>query len=199
MIFAESSARLILVLHTAFAVGCVGASTHLVIWLRPYRHRKFSKMRAVRRFAWISVALYACAFLGGNLIYPTYKTRVRAQFLEDPSAVTRAAANRAEAAARIEALYGERDGAEPIAAPTERPAEIAAKLARWFDTKEHWVALGFALAIAVAVILSGWKPRSETAVLGPVVFWLAFASAASAWLGAIVGVVVSSYRAVGGL
>lgn len=203
MVFAEASARLILVLHTIASVACVGAATHLVLWLRPYRRGSFPRARAVRRFAWLSVALYAAAFIGGNLIYPTYKVRVRAQYLEDPSAVTRDAARQKEAARRVERLFGAPQPMAPeepaLAPPTEKPAQTTAKIARWFDTKEHWVALGFALALAVAFMLAAWKPTQETKALGPVVFWLAFSSAASAWFAAIVGVVVSSFRAVGSL
>ena len=204
MIFAESSARLLLVLHTVCAVACVGASTHLVVWLRGYRRGQFTRVKAVRKFAWLSLGLYALTFLGGNLIYPTYKVRVRAQFLEDPGEIVREVAARKTAAARTERLYGSGEllgGATPIAAPTELPARRAAKMARWFDTKEHWIALGFALSLGLAFILAAWKPKSDprSEVLGPMVFWLAVGAAGAAWLGAIIGVLVSSFRAVGSL
>ncbi len=139
MIFAESSARFLLVLHTVFAVACVGASTHLVIWLRGYRRGQFTRVRAVKRFAWISLALYAVTFFGGNLIYPTYKVRVRGQFLDDPTAIVRELAARQKADARslkqaVPPFGAQEPGAhQPIASSTmpvtEVPVRRTAKMA----------------------------------------------------------------------
>ncbi len=210
MIFAESSARFLLILHTVFAVACVGASTHLVIWLRGYRRGQFTRVRAVRRFAWLSLTLYAITFLGGNVIYPTYKVRVRGQFLDDPVSIVREVTVRQKADARslkLAALPHEQlprehtDSPMPAVPATETPVRRTAKMARWFDTKEHWVALGFALTVGLTLMLAAWKPRHDpsSAVLGPIVFWLAVSSAGVAWLAAIIGVLVSSFRAIGSL
>ena len=200
MVFGESVARLLLIAHTAVAVACVGASTHLVLWLRSWRRGKFDRVRATRRFAAISAALYIATALVGNLLYPAYKVSVRAQFLDNPSEVTREADARSRARERIESVYG--DGADRPAAvaPTEGPARTAAKMARWFDVKEHWVVFGAILALALALILYGWNPKRDGGeALGPIVFWMAVAASGAAWFAAIVGVAVSSFRAVGAL
>lgn len=200
MVFGESVARLLLVAHTAMAVACVGASTHLVLWLRGWRRGRCDRVRAVRRFAALSAGLYVATLLVGNLLYPTYKVRVRAQFLDNPSEITREVEARARAARRVEEIYGSGEPATEAEPPTEQPARTGAKLARWFDVKEHWVVFGAILAIAVALIVRGWNPRREaSAPLGAMVFWLAVGASGAAWLAALVGVVVSSYRAVGGL
>jgi hypothetical protein len=201
VVFGEGSARLLLLAHTVLAVGCVAASTHLVVWMRRWRKGEFTRVRAVRRFAWIALALWAATFALGNLAYPSYRVSVRAQFLDNPSEVTREAAARAEARRKLETFYGDRVPGEASAVekPSEGPARRAAKISRWFDVKEHWVSLGLALTLGLALMLTAWDPRRETAVLGPIAFWLATAAAGAAWLGAIIGLVVSSYRAVGPL
>lgn len=202
MVFGESVARLLLIAHTAVAVACVGASTHLVLWLRRWRRGRFDRVRATRRFAVLSASLYLVTAVVGNLLYPTYKVSVRAQFLDNPSEITREVEARDRARQRVEAVFGP-GGAERTgdAVPTEGPAKTGARMARWFDVKEHWVVFGAIIALAVALILRAWDPRREPggAALGPIVFWMAVAASAVAWLAAIIGVSVSSYRAVGGL
>jgi hypothetical protein len=200
LVFGESVARLLLIAHTAVAVACVGASTHLVLWLRRWRRGQFDRVRAVRRFAAISAALYLVTAIVGNLLYPTYKVSVRVQFLDNPSEITREVEARQLARQRVESVYS--DGAATPAAtgPTEGPAKTGAKMARWFDIKEHWVVFGAILALAAALILFAWNPKKDGGdALGQVVFWMAVAASATAWLAAIIGVSVSSYRAVGGL
>ena len=200
MVFAESIARWLLVAHTAAAVACVGVSTHLALWLRSWRRGRHNRVRAVRRFAILTAGLYALTLVIGNLLYPTYKVRVRAELLDNPSEITREAEARARAARRVETLYGPGAREVELAPPTEGPARRGAKMARWFDVKEHWVVFGGILSLAIALIVTGWDPRADPeAPLGPLLFWMAVGSAGAAWLAAIIGVVVSSYRAVGGL
>ena len=74
----DAAARWVLVLHTALGVACVGAATHLVLWLRHYLRGQHGRRRAVVRFAWIVLALQVGAFVAGNVMYPTYKVEVRA-------------------------------------------------------------------------------------------------------------------------
>ena len=174
----ESHARLLLVLHAILGAATVAASTHLVVWLRGYLKGKAQRRRGVRRFAWISLCLFASTFVVGNLGYPIYKVRVRTGYLENPPAVEASMA-----------------GAEPAA--VQERYNRTARMARWFDVKEHWVALGLALTVACLVILRRWEPTGEAAAVAPLVFGMALTAAATAWFAAIVGLLVSSYRAVG--
>lgn len=200
MVFGESVARLLLVAHTAVAVACVGATTHLVLWLRSWRRGQPERVRAVRRFATLSALLYVITLVGGNLIYPTYKVRVRVAFFDNPSELTREAEARARASRRVESLYGPGDGDVAVAPPTEQPARTGARMSRWFDVKEHWVAFGAILAVAAALIARVWNPkRDPSPPLGALLFWIAAGACAASWTGAIIGVVVSSFRAVGSL
>jgi uncharacterized membrane protein HdeD (DUF308 family) len=68
-------------------------------------------------------------------------------------------------------------------------------MARWFDVKEHWVALGLFAALALAGILVFWTPAEGSAVRS-VVVGLAAITMGTAWLAAIIGVLVASWRAV---
>jgi hypothetical protein len=174
----EAQARLLLVLHAILGAGTVATSTHLVVWLRGYLRGKPQRRRAVRRFAWISLVLFGLTFLVGNLGYPIYKVRVRTGYLENPPAV--------EAAM---------PGAEP--AEVEAHFDRTANIARWFDVKEHWVSLGLMLTLACALILRRWEPIGEAAVIAPLVVGMAATAAATAWLAAIIGLLTSSYRAIG--
>ena len=174
----EAQARFLLILHAILGAATVAASTHLAIWLRGYLRGKPQRKRAVKRFAWISLVLFALTFVVGNLGYPIYKVRVRTGYLENPPAV--------EAAMM---------GAEPAA--VQARYDRTANMARWFDVKEHWVALGLMLTLACLVILRRWEPVGEAAAIAPVVVGMAVTAAATAWLAAIVGLVTSSYRALG--
>ncbi len=189
----ETAARWLLVLHTALGAATVAAATHLVVWMRGYRRGDFARHRAVRKFAWIVVALFGGAFVAGNAMYPTYKVEVRAAFLEDASAITGDAELRAREARRVAV----REGAVPsVAAPTPELVHRAAAAARWFDMKEYWLVLGLAVAAAVALIAALWDPREGGAVIAPLVLALATIAAATAWLGAIIGVMTAAWRAV---
>lgn len=72
-----------------------------------------------------------------------------------------------------------------------------AKVARWFDVKEHWVALGTIMSLGCAALLWRWNPREHGRAIASVAFLMACAAALAAWFGAVVGVVVTSYRAIG--
>ena len=169
----EAQARFLLVLHAILGAATVATSTHLVVWLRGYLRGKPQRRRAVRRFAWISLVLFALTYLVGNLGYPIYKVKVRTGYLENPPAV--------EAAM---------PGAEP--AEVEAHFDRTVNIARWFDVKEHWVSLGLMLTLACVVILRRWEPSGEAADIAPLVVGMAATAAATAWLAAIIGLVTSS-------
>jgi len=182
------AARALLVLHTAIGVAAVASGTHLVIWLRRYV-RGADNRRAVLKFAWWFFALQLGAFTLGVTMYPTYKVEIRAAYLENQPAIA------AEQAARDHAL-----GAVEKSSAREQPATAdlvkrAAKAARWFDVKEHWIALGLLISAGVLLVLSMWRPEDGPAI-SPIVLAMATIAAGTTWLGAIIGVLTAAWRAV---
>lgn len=168
---APAAARWLLVLHTGLGVAAVATGTHLVVWLRRYLRGERSR-RSVVKFAAIFVALQAAAFCAGNVMYPTYRVEVRAAYLENPRAL---------------AAEGE---------TSEEHVRSAAQVARWFDVKEHWIALGLLASAAVLLILAFWDPARDGAGFAPIVVALASIACATVWLGAIIGVWTAAWRAV---
>jgi hypothetical protein len=73
---------------------------------------------------------------------------------------------------------------------------VAAGSARWFDIKEHWIALGILASLGLVLVLGFWDPRAGGRELVPVVFGLAVIVAGTVWLGAVIGVATASWRAV---
>lgn len=189
----ESAARWLLVLHTALGVAAVGAATHLVLWLRRYLRGDFARHRAVRRFAWLVLVLHAAAFVAGSLMYPTYKVEVRAAYLENPTAV---ASDYAARQREVEHLAARERVQPPEASPSRELVQRAAKAARWFDVKEHWVSLGLFVSAALVLVLGLWDPRRDGGALVPVVLGLAGVAAGTLWLAAVIGVLTASWRAV---
>jgi hypothetical protein len=192
-VLSESAARWMLLLHTALGVAAVGASTHLVLWLRDYLRGRFTRHRAVRRFAWIAFALHGAAFLAGNVMYPTYTVEVRAAYLDNAEAVS---AQRAAHDQEVARVAGRDHAGAPESAPDPEVVRKAAQATRWFDVKEHWIALGLIVSGALVLILAFWDPKRDGATLVPIVFGLAAIVAATVWLGAIIGVLTASWRAV---
>jgi uncharacterized membrane protein YciS (DUF1049 family) len=201
MLFVEGAARWLLVLHTVVAIAAVGSATHLVLWLRPYLRGTFTRHDAVKRFGVITAALFAAAFVLGNVIYPIYKVRVKVEYLQNPSALQQDAALRLDQRAAALARYRGTEVAPPseaaIAARTHGLPRSAEKMARWFDVKEHWVAMGLPLAVGCMILLLVWDPRRDGSGPATPIFLLALGAAATLWLGAIIGVITSSWRAIG--
>jgi len=192
-VLTESAARWVLVLHTLVGLAAVGAATHLVLWLRKYVRGQSGKRRAVLRFAWLVLVLQVGAFAAGNVMYPTYKVGVRTAYLENAHAITAAeAAKQAE----LEKVAAREGSTAPEQTATVEMVRRAASAARWFDVKEHWVALGIFVSGALIVILSVWQPKRDGSVIAPIVMSLAVIAAATIWLGAIIGVLTASWRAV---
>lgn len=189
----DSAARWLLLLHTALGVAAVGAATHLVIWLRRYLRGQHGKRRAVQRFALYSLVLHALAFVAGNAMYPTYRIEVRAAYLENAGLITEEHVGRQDAIAAIAA----REGATPPERTSAR-AEVAraAKASRWFDVKEHWIALGLFASLGLSLVLRFWDPREQHPSLAPVVTGLAIVVAGTVWIGAIIGVMTAATRAI---
>jgi hypothetical protein len=189
----DTTARWVLVLHTALGVTAVGASTHLVLWTRRYLRGQYGKRRAVRRFAWLVLAFQLGAFIAGNVMYPTYKVEVRAAYLENQAAISGEEAVHERELGRVAA----REGSVGYEAPATRDmVRRAANAARWFDIKEHWVALGLLASAALLLILWRWNPEEDGLDIAPIVSLLTWVSAGTIWFAAIVGVLTASWRAV---
>jgi hypothetical protein len=191
-VLTEVAARWMLVLHTALGVAAVGGATHLVVWSRGFLRGSFARLPAVRRFAWIVLVLQLGAFAAGNVMYPTYKVEVRTAYLENSEAITADQASHNRQLARI----AERGGARaPEVTATGELVRRAARAARWFDVKEHWIALGILASLALVFVLGFWDPKAARELV-PVVFGLAVVIAGTVWLGAVIGVLTASWRAV---
>ena len=193
-----AAARALLVLHTAAGVAAVAAGTHLVIWLRRYLRGQLGRRRAVLKFAWLFFALQLGAFAAGNAMYPTYRVEVRAAYLENADEIRAGQVAHDGALARLDLHEG-----EAAEAPTAISALVAraADAVRWFDVKEHWVALGLFASAAALLILALWRPGDDPSgdaarALGPLVLGLAAVACATTWLAAIVGVLTAAWRAV---
>ena len=182
-----------LVLHTALGVAAVGAATHLVLWSRGFLRGSFGRLRAARRFAWIALVLQLLAFAAGNAMYPTYKVEVRAAYLENREAI---AAQQDAAQRQLERVAAQEGAQAAQAGATSELVRRAAQAARWFDVKEHWVALGILASLGLVLVLAFWDPRTAGRELAPVVFGLAIMVAGTVWLGAVIGVLTASWRAV---
>jgi hypothetical protein len=194
-VLTEAAARWLLVLHTALGVAAVGAATHLVLWARGLRRGSFARLPAIKRFAWLALALHTAAFAAGTAMYPTYKVEVRTAYLENSEAIVADQASHQRQLERIAA----REAAEPPA-PTATGALVrrAASAARWFDVKEHWIALGLLAALGLVLVLAQLDPRAPEAArpLLPVIFGLTLVLAGTVWLGAVIGVLTAAWRAV---
>jgi len=200
MVLDAEPARWLLVVHTALGAAAVAASTHLCVWLARYLRGQYGRRRAVRRFAAIAFVLHGLAFLAGNLAYPTYKTHVRAEYLDDADAVRADYGDRVRQAARRRAQALGQEARIPddatVAHEINGVARRAEKAAKWFDTKEHWVALGLALSLACLIILRAWDPDRDGRAPAPFVALLALGACATLWYAAVVGVLTATWRAI---
>jgi hypothetical protein len=180
----EAWTRPLSLLHAVTAATLVGGATHHLLWCLGYRRGRWQRVQAERRLAAWNAALFLGAFLCGALLYPTYKVRVRVEYLDSPSAVT------------AEAELRRAHQAEP--APVAGGGGGLAWVGRLFDVKEHWAALGAAAALALFALSRLAHPRERPEVL---VLYLGLSAlvCATAWTAGIVGLLVMSYRSVGGV
>jgi len=183
--------------HAVLGVALVAVATHLVVWTWPLLGGKVGRWRGARWFAALTFGLYAASFIVGNMLYPVYKVRVRVEYLDEPAALRADAESRAEVRALVELR---RTGEKPEIISTDAPN--LDRVSRTFDIKEHWVALGLALAAALCALVYAFDARKDLTTPGATVaaravVALAIAVAACAWIGAIVGLYVSSFRSVG--
>jgi hypothetical protein len=125
-------------------------------------------------------------FVLGNLLYPTYKVRVRAEFFDNPAAV----------AEEIRLRQAQEKLTSPAPASPTLPS--LSPIARLFDIKEHWVALGCAASVILLILSRLAHPREQPSVL-TLYLGLALFACLTAWCGAVVGLVTASFRSVGRL
>jgi hypothetical protein len=187
VLFLEGLARPLLVCHAISAAVLVGAATHQLLWCRHYLYGRYDRMQAERRFAAISTAAFVCTFIIGNLVYPTYKVRVRAEYFDNPSAI----------AAEVKLRDAGAHDIGVATAPLPATVRSLSPVAHVFDIKEHWVALGCAASIVLFILSRKAHPRYQRGVL-PLYLGLTAIQCGAAWLGAVVGLITASFRAVGG-
>ena len=180
-------------LHTGLGVAAVAAATHLVVWLRRYVRGQHGRRRAVMRFAWLVLALQLAAFVVGNLMYPTYQRRGPRRVPRERAGGGRGRPTRAPARSPTS-----------CAATRRRPPSRSPRIwcvareqaARWFDVKEHAIALGLFASAALVLVLACWDVRRDGTAIAPIATGLAVFVAATLWLGAIIGVLTAAWRAI---
>lgn len=197
----DTAARWLLIAHAIVGGAAVAAATHWVVWLWPLWRGKVARARGMRRFAVITMALYVIAMVVGMWLYPTYKARVKLEYLQRPSSVID---DRAQRALAQDELIDRAHGRPPRAPDLDRARaragdapDRARKVARWFDVKEHWVAVGLVLGLAVMAVVIAWRPRTEEDVrAGPIAFVIGGAALVSAilWLAVIAGLATTATR-----
>jgi len=196
-----ATARWLLIAHAVVAVAAVAACTHWCVYLWPFVRGRFVKVHAVKRFGVIAMALYLGAMVGGLVLYPTYKARVKLEFLVSSRMVLDDAAARARAAEEVQARAEGRPARplEPgaVLRATGDTPDRAERIARWFDVKEHWAALGALLGLGTLAVLLAWDPKRDGA--GPRTFVVlgALGTTAVVWLAAIVGLLTAATRSFG--
>jgi hypothetical protein len=187
VLFLESLARPLLLCHAIAAAVLVGATTHHLLWCRHYLFGRYGQAKAERRFALICAIAFVSTFVVGNLLYPTYKVRVRAEYFDNPPAITDEV--------KLRVAQHQAVGVKPP--PPPQVVISLSRIGRLFDIKENWVALGCAASLALLVLSRKLHPKDEPRVL-PLYVGLSAVQCGSAWFGAIVGLVTASYRSVGG-
>lgn len=189
MVFLESLARPLLLLHAVLGAATVATATHLVVWVwKTLRGR--SRIAGLRWFAVVGGAIFVGQFIVGNALYPTYKVRVRAEYLDARRAQDAEARVRAEARAEL----AKRQGVTMAPLPDEPDLGAVARL---FDIKEHLAALAVPFALAACALALAWKPDRDGPLIGRLLLGCAGVVACSAWFAALVGLYVTSFRAVG--
>lgn len=185
MIFLEGVARPLLLVHTVAAGVLLGSATHHVIGCRHYLRGRFPRVALEKTWAHVAAIAYLVTFAIGLCQYPTYKVRVRAEYFDAPVTVEAELALRREAATQA---------GSPAPARRERDLGWVARL---FDIKEHWAALGAAAALALLVMARRAHPSVEPGYAAAYLGLSAFLCSA-AWMSALTGLLTASYRAIGG-
>lgn len=191
-----------MVLHAILGAATVAATTHCFAWTWRFPRGNFSRFHGARWLATTALVLYAAQFVLGNLMYPVYKVRVRAEFLDLPSAVAEEAKVRQAARDLVDdRRRAEPGGAQSHVGPSRRveaPRGLS-HIARLFDIKEHWAALGLVLALATCLLTWGWNPHKDGPGGSRLILVLSAGAATCAWFAGVVGIICSSFRSMGGV
>ncbi len=196
----DAAARWLIVLHAIAGGAAVTAATHWLVWMAPFVRGRYGRLRGARRFAVITMTLYALAVVVGLVLYPTYKARVKLEYLASPELVAADATARLAAHEQLRARWDGRPPRELAPAELRRitaaAPDRADRIARWFDVKEHWAALGLVLGLATMAVLLAWDPRTDGR--GPLPFVLLGAAGTTAvlWLATIVGLITTATRSL---
>lgn len=198
------AARWLLIAHAITGGAATAAATHWVVWLWPLWRGRTPRARGTRVFAVVTMLLYAAAMVMGLVLYPTYKAHVKLEYLTRPSSVIDDAAARAQAHDELADRAAGRPPRALDADEVRRRAgdapDRARKVARWFDVKEHWVALGLVLGIAVMAVVLAWRPAGPDEVrAGPVAFVVlgALGVAGILWAAVVIGLATTATRSFG--
>jgi hypothetical protein len=187
VLFLESVARPLLICHAVAAAVLVGSTTHHVVWCRHYLRGRYGRAKGEQRFAAIAAAAFVTTFVIGNLLYPTYKVRVRAEYFDNAAAIAEEI--------KLRQAHHRDVGASSTVLPAVTPT--LSPVARLFDIKEHWVVVGCAASVLLWVLSRKLHPREHPRVL-TLYLGLSLVACATAWFGALVGLTTASFRAVGG-
>jgi hypothetical protein len=82
MIFLEPIANFLLFLHLAASFVLAGSMAHNLILVVGYCRGNFEKQKVEQLYVKISFWAYNSAFLLGALVYPTFRIRARAEYLD---------------------------------------------------------------------------------------------------------------------
>src|SRR5262249_3747349 len=74
-------------MHAIAATVLVASATHHLVWCCGYLRGNWSRQKAEKRFALIACVAFVTTFVIGNMLYPTYKVRVRAEYFDNPAAI----------------------------------------------------------------------------------------------------------------
>jgi hypothetical protein len=186
MLVFERVAVLLVVVHGVAAAVLAGAATHLArATLGRLRGRPAWPRESL--LAAVTGLTYVLVFGLGLMLYPTYRVRVRAEYLDAPRMVAAEAGTRA----RLRAEATKRP--VPVLGPPPRLGHVA----RLFDIKEHWTALGLPVALGL-LLLRRRAGADATRPLLRLYAGAATAVTAVAWLAAVIGLYTASQRAIGG-
>ncbi|MBI2435426.1 MAG: hypothetical protein HYV26_21440 [Candidatus Hydrogenedentes bacterium] len=149
MIFLESWSKPLLFLHLLAAVAATATSWHLLVrFVIKVRGRR-GLLRLVRLHALILLIAYSAAFLLGAIIYPTFRVRVRHEYLD-------------QAVPLATALFEVKEHLAALMLPVVLLLFVQSRVLHFRDPEDRrYIPLFFCLVCVIAGVLSfnawcGW-------------------------------------------